>query len=168
MSTPPENKKGAEKLRPNRERLKSLIAAHPFMNGLSPLHLATITDYAMTTEFTPGQIIFREGEIANRFYLLLAGEVVLESKNGSNPVVIETLAAGDVLGWSWMFEPYVWHFDARAIKPTRAIFLYGTWLREFCDHNPELGYKLMKRMAKVLIQRLQATRRKSVKASQTA
>jgi CRP/FNR family transcriptional regulator, cyclic AMP receptor protein len=160
MSTVIENKKLARKLQSNREQLKSLIAGHPFVRGLSPLHVSTITDYAMTTQFEPGQLIFSEGELANRFYLLLDGEVVLENKvNRENLVLIETLGAGDVLGWSWMFEPYTWHFDARATRPTRAIFFYGTWLREFCDHNPELGYELMKRIAEVLIQRLQATRR---------
>ena len=159
MRTAIEKTKSVRKLRSNRGQLKSLIATHPFVKGLSPLHLGALADYAMMAEFAPGQMIFSEGEIANRFYLLFDGEVVLESKaGGSQPVLIQTLGAGDVVGWSWMFEPYVWHFDARAVNPTQAIFFYGTWLREFCDLNPELGYGLIKRMAQVLIQRLQATR----------
>jgi len=158
MKTATENRKPARKPPSNREQLKSLIATHPFVKGLSPLHLGALADYAMTAEFAPGQQIFCEGDIANRFYLLLDGEVILEnSLDGSTPDLIWTLGAGDVLGWSWMFEPYVWHFDARAMKPTRAIFFYAKWLRDFCDLNPELGYGLTKRMAQVLIQRLQAT-----------
>src|SRR5437762_5866694 len=123
MNTISENRRTARKLQSSREQLKSLIAGHPFVRGLSSLHVAAITDYAMTTEFAPGQLIFSEGELANRFYLLLDGEVILGSKvNRENLVLIETLGAGDVLGWSWMFEPYAWHFDARATRPTRAIF----------------------------------------------
>ena len=72
---------------------------------------------------------------------------------------IQTLTAGHVLGWSWLFPPYYWHFDARALEPTRAIFFYGTRLREECEQDPDLGYALMKRVTQVLINRLQATRR---------
>ena len=63
MSTAIENPKAARKLRSNREQLKSFIATHPFANGLRPLHLGALADYAMMEKFTPGQAIFREGEI---------------------------------------------------------------------------------------------------------
>jgi CRP-like cAMP-binding protein len=72
------------------------------------------------------------------------------------------LGAGDVLGWSWLFPPYLWHFDARAATPTTAIFFYGTRLRELCDENHDLGYELMKRVSEIVIKRLQATRRELV------
>ena len=55
-------------------------------------------------------MILREGEFANRFYLIESGKVVLESGVEFNePVVIEEIGPGDLLGWSWMFPPYVWH-----------------------------------------------------------
>jgi CRP/FNR family cyclic AMP-dependent transcriptional regulator len=73
--------------------------------------------------------------------------------------LIQIIGAGDVLGWSWLFPPFCWHFDARAVKPTEAIFIYGTRVRELCDEDHDLGYELMKRTAEVVIRRLQATRR---------
>jgi CRP-like cAMP-binding protein len=54
----------------------------------------------------------------------------------------------------------LWHFDALALEPTETIFLYGTPLREECETDHELGYELFKRMARVMMQRLQATRRR--------
>ena len=69
------------------------------------------------------------------------------------------MEAGEVCGWSWLFPPYHWHFDARAVEPTEAIFFYGTRLREQCENDHDLGYELMKRMASVIIRRLQTTRR---------
>jgi CRP/FNR family cyclic AMP-dependent transcriptional regulator len=114
----------------------------------------------METQFAPGEPIFREREFANRFYFLLEGEVALESQAKGEPGAIESIGAGDVLGWSWLFPPYDWHFSARAVKPTRLIFLYGTWLREHCEQNRDLGYELLKRMAGVMIRRLQATRQR--------
>ena len=68
--------------------------------------LALLIDCAMATHFKPGQIIFHEGEPVNRFYLLETGKVMLESGEGfGKPVVVETIGAGDLLGWSWMFPP---------------------------------------------------------------
>ena len=63
-----------------------------------------------------------------------------------------------MLGWSWLFPPYYWHFDARAIEPTDAVFFYGTRLREQSEEDPAFGYELMKRVAAIVIKRLQTTR----------
>ena len=62
---------------------------------------------------------------------------------------------GDVIGWSWLYPPYYWHFGARAIQRTTATFYYGTRLREECEENPAFGYELMKRISQVLLDRLQ-------------
>jgi CRP-like cAMP-binding protein len=106
-------------------------------------------------------VIFREGELANRFYLIETGKVILESSGGAgDPVVIDTIGAGDLLGWSWMFPPNTWHFTARAMESTTAIFFYGTILREHCEKDHSLGYKLLKRMTVVMNRRMQAARDK--------
>jgi len=141
------------------ETLRRLISAHPFVAGLSPHQIRLLSDCAMQTHFTPNEIIFREGDPANRFYLIQKGSVALESQtSGNTRTLIQTIGAGDVLGWSWLFPPYFWHFDARALEPTDAIFLYSTPLREECECDHELGYELMKRFAAVMMKRLQATR----------
>ena len=107
------------------------------------------------------QAIFTEGSPANRFYLILEGEVVLESeKEDRNVIPIQTLGPGDTLGWSWLFPPYSLHFSARAVQPTRTIFFYGTRLREHVEQDHELGYQLMKRIAEVATQSLRATQRR--------
>jgi CRP/FNR family cyclic AMP-dependent transcriptional regulator len=143
------------------ESMATRVALHPFLAGMNRTQLALLTDCAMASHFKAGQVIMREGELANRFYLIESGKVVLESGEGfGQPVVVETIGAGDLLGWSWMFPPYVWHFTARAAKPTEAIFFYGTILREYCERDPSLGYDLFKRMAPVMLRRLQAARKK--------
>jgi CRP/FNR family transcriptional regulator, cyclic AMP receptor protein len=145
---------------PRGASLKAILAEHPFLQGLKPEHLEVLSRSAMQTGFNADELIFREGDLANRFYLIQGGRIAIESSQPeSSAAVIQVIGDGDVLGWSWLFPPYYWHFDARALTPTEAIFLYGTRLREECEQNHELGYELMKRIAQVLIQRLQATRR---------
>ena len=140
--------------------LEAAIGEHPFMKDLSPRHLQTLIDSAMPLEFKANQTIFREGDPANRFYLIQSGKVALEtSGQDQEPRLLQTIGAGDVLGWSWLFPPYYWHFAARAKEPTKAIFFYGTRLREQCEEDHDLGYELMKRMAGIVIDRLQETRK---------
>lgn len=143
------------------ETLASTIGAHRLFKDLTPRYLVSLAEVAMFKEFPAGELIFREGDPANRFYLILDGEVTLESAPPDRPaVVLQKIGRDDVLGWSWLFPPYYWHFDARATAPTKAIFFYGTWLRENCERDHDFGYEMMKRMSAVMIERLQASRRK--------
>jgi CRP-like cAMP-binding protein len=119
---------------------------------------------AKEQQFAPGEIIFREGEPANALYLVDSGEVAIESTTDPKAIRIQTLAAGDVLGWSWLFPPFAWHFQARAIEATRVVCCDGGHLLVQAEENPVFGYALMRRITQLLIHRLQATRIKLAKA----
>ena len=141
------------------ETIETLLRASPVFEGLEPDRLALIAGCASNVHFDQGAVIFREGDQADTFFLVRHGSVALEMfvpARGS--AVIETIEAGDVVGWSWLFPPYRWHFDARALTPVRATSFDGACLRGKCDDDPALGYDLMSRFAQVLIERLQWTR----------
>ena len=140
--------------------VEAAIAGHRFLHDLSPGHLRLLTENAMRIRYEAGEFIFHEGEPANRFYLIEQGRASLETqRKDAPPVSVQVIGPGDVLGWSWLFPPYYWHFDARVIEPTTAIFFYGTRLREQCEQDHDFGYEMMKRMTQVVIHRLQATRK---------
>ena len=140
--------------------VENVIAEHPFLRGLKPEHLRLLADSAMRMHYGAGELIFREGDLANRFYLIEHGRVSLEShRRDEAPVAVQVIGPGEVLGWSWLFPPYYWHFDARALEPTTTIFFYGTRLREHCEKDHAFGYEMIKRMTHVVIHRLQATRK---------
>ena len=139
--------------------LAPLLAEHPFFRDLSASQIATIAGCATNVRFDPGAMIAREGEEARHFYVLRHGTVAVESFSPqAGPVVIQTVSAGDVLGWSWLLPPYHWHFSARAVELVRAVALDGTCLRAKCEADHELGYQLLKRFAEIVAQRLAATR----------
>jgi CRP/FNR family cyclic AMP-dependent transcriptional regulator len=139
--------------------MKIESTSHHFLRGMSEQHLDILSDASMYAQFEPGEVIFREGEPANRFYLIHTGEVELETFCEENRISVQKLGPGDVLGWSWLFPPYYWHFSARALRRTTATFYYGTRLRETCEENHDFGFEIMKRVSEVLLQRLQSTRR---------
>jgi CRP-like cAMP-binding protein len=141
------------------ETLEPILAEHPFFHNLDPAYLQLVVGCASNVRFEANQIIFREGEEADKFYLLRHGQVSLEifaPERGS--VNVQTLDEGDILGWSWLIPPYQWHFDARATTLVRAIALDGKCLRNKCEANHDLGYELLKRFAYIVGQRLDATR----------
>jgi CRP-like cAMP-binding protein len=139
--------------------IASVLAQHPFFVDMPSQHLTALAGCAGERSFAPGQFILREGDYAASFYLLRQGAVLLETfMPGRGAMTIQTLTAGDLLGWSWLFPPYRWHFDARVIAPTTTIEFNGACLRQQCDDDPALGYDVMKRFAQTIIARLQATR----------
>ena len=140
-------------------QLEEILADVPFLGGMSPERLALLAGCASNVHFDAGELIFREGDQADTFYVLRHGSVAIElHAPARNPMTVETVEAGDVLGWSWLFPPYRTHFDARALSSVRATGFDGACLRGKCEDDPALGYDLMKRFAQVFTERLHWTR----------
>jgi CRP-like cAMP-binding protein len=135
----------------------TILREHSFFQDVADRHINDVVQHAMPVSFEMGQLIFRQGESANEFYVITEGLVALEVfAPRQGPVQLMTIGAGEVLGWSWLFEPFVWHLDARALEPIQAIKLDGVALRQECDQNHELGYHLLKHAVWIIEQRLQA------------
>jgi CRP-like cAMP-binding protein len=141
------------------QTLDEVIAQSPVFAGLEADDLELIAGCAQNVGFEEGRLLFRENEPADTFYLVRHGRVALElhaPERGG--LVIETIEPGEVVGWGWLFEPYRWHFDARAASDVRAVAFDGACLRGKCEQDAALGYELMKRFAQVMIDRLQHAR----------
>jgi CRP-like cAMP-binding protein len=142
------------------ETIADLLSRHPFFQGLKPEYLALIAGCGQNVHFDAGAYLLREGEPAHRFFAIRAGSAAIETYVPSRgAVVLQTLGEGEILGWSWLFPPYISQFDARARESVRATAFDGDCLRSKCDADPALGYDLMKRLARLVSSRLEATRR---------
>src|SRR5262249_27614279 len=118
------------------ESLEGLIAGHSFFSNLKEEYVRSVTACASNLRFEAGTYICREGEPADHFYLIRQGRVAVEiSAPPRKPIIVQTVSAGDVLGWSWLVPPYEWRFHARAVEPVRAIALDGKCLRTRCEEN---------------------------------
>jgi len=141
------------------ENLENILKEHPFLEGLEDRHIKLLAGCASNVVFKAGEFVFREGEPADKFYLIRHGRVVVETfvpQKGA--ISIRTRSEDDLFGWSWMVPPYRWHFDARSTELTRALAIDGKCIRGKCEEDHDLGYELMKRFATVIAERLEATR----------
>jgi CRP-like cAMP-binding protein len=135
------------------------ITKHPFFRDMKTEHVRILTECAKEVTFKPGDVLFREREPADRFFLIESGCIALQAHDPADgTVLIQELGPGEVLGWSWLFPPFAWRFGARAAEPTKAIVISGAHLLVTAEKDHDFGYELMKRVAQVTIRRLQATR----------
>ena len=135
------------------------LAPHPFLRGMSRDQLRVLADTACDVSFPARHRLFEDGGNAIRFWLIQSGHVALDLHiPGEGPAVIETIGMGELLGWSWMFPPYRWAFGAVTVTAVEAFEFDAVAVRELFATDPELGYELNQRIARVLAKRLQATR----------
>jgi len=141
------------------DTMADLIAAHPFFDGLEHSYVTYLAGCAKNVHYSSGDYLFHEGEEADRFLILRDGLVSLETFiPGRGAVTVQTIGEQEVVGWSWLFPPFRWHFSVRCLELTRAVEFDGVCLRAKCDEDHDLGYDMLGRFAAIICQRLQATR----------
>jgi CRP/FNR family transcriptional regulator, cyclic AMP receptor protein len=139
--------------------LDELVAESPIFAGLGQPQLELIAGCGQNTGFEAGQYLFREGDQADTFYLVRHGRVMLETfVPGRGALTVQTVDDGDIVGWSWLFPPYRWHYDARALDMVRAVAFDGACLRGKCSEDHTFGFELLCRFSPVMLERLEATR----------
>jgi len=142
-----------------RRDIPDLLRSHDFTHGLDDDQLAFIAGCARNFRFDQGDYLFREGDAADRFYLIRHGRVALEMNiRGRGQVTVRTLQDDDILGVSWLVPPHRSTFSARALTLTRAIGFDAVCLRGKCDADHDLGYALMMNFMPELLGRLRSAR----------
>ncbi len=145
------------------EGLDRYLVEHAVFSGLNAEHLELVRGCSANVAVHAGEYIYREGQAADKFYLIRHGAVSLEVYvPGFRPIVLETLHANDLLGWSWLLPPYRSSFDCRATELTRLISVDAVCLRGKMEEDPVLGYTLYKRFAPVIAERLSSARRQLI------
>ena len=145
------------------EGLDRILREHPFFAGMDDAYRELVSGCAANEVFHAGAYIYREGDPADKFYLIRRGRVALEVHvPGKTPIIVETLKGDDLMGWSWLVPPYRANFDARAQELTRLVSLDAACLRGKMEQDAALGYELHKRFAPVVAARLAAARRQLI------
>ncbi|MEZ5540453.1 MAG: cyclic nucleotide-binding domain-containing protein [Pseudomonadota bacterium] len=138
--------------------LEQSIRAHPFATGMDTRHVRILAGCAHAVTFSAGTFLFREGEDADTFYWLTAGKAAMELHAPPRGTIrIDTRAAGDALGWSWIVAPYRWFCDARAVAAVQALAFNGVCLRGQLEEDAELARELYRRFVPLMYRSLHAT-----------
>ena len=137
------------------------LKTHSIFKGVTDEQIKILSSYAHLRHYEPGDCLFKQGESADHFYIVVSGRVSVEVPAiYGPPLIVQTIADEGVLGWSWLIPPYRWAFEAIAQNETDVIELDGAALRNACEVDPALGYQLMKSFAGLMSQRLHEAREK--------
>ena len=127
--------------------------------ALSLEHRTRLLAVARETNIPADTVIFEEDEPAERFWIIRSGRVALDFQiPGRGSVIVETIGPGELLGWSWLFEPFHWQLGARTLEPVAAHEFDATTVRGLVEADQEFGLALTTRVATTIGQRLRACR----------
>lgn len=143
----------------NKDNVIKYLQSHTIFSDLQPAHIQVLADYAEDKAFTAGELLFKQEEPAEHFYILMDGAIEVEVPAIAGPnLAVQSLGADDVLGWSWLIPPYKWTFEAKATADTKVLVFDGKSLLQHCEKDHDFGYALMKRFAGLMSERLHAAR----------
>ncbi|MBW1596426.1 cyclic nucleotide-binding domain-containing protein [Streptomyces sp. JJ38] len=136
-----------------------ITTSNSLLSSLPEEGRARLLALSRPVEYPAGTRIFREGQRADRFWIIRSGTVAIDLQvPGRRPAVVETLRSGDLIGWSWLVPPHAWHLGAEARSHVRAWEFDAVHVRELAEEDPGLGYTLAVRVAEIVGHRLQHAR----------
>lgn len=145
----------------NNQSIVEYLSNHDFFSELSEENLKFLADSACTHEIKEGQILFQQGERADKFYVIRNGCISIQIPALMGPTLeLQAQGKNQVLGWSWLIPPYKWSFQARAEQDSELLEFDGAAILERCELEPKLGYELLKKFAALMSERLDAARQK--------
>ena len=141
-----------------KEILLAKLRHHPFVADFEPRHLQKLAALAKEVRFERDQVLFREGDDCSEFYLIVTGLVGLEIAAPGHTFRVQTLFAGDELGWSALLMGTGKQFQARILERVDALAFEGAELLAACSEDTQFGFIFMQHLLGVVSERLQATR----------
>ena len=145
------------------DTIQKMLLSHPISGGFTVEQVDQIAKFTTYLEFHRDEYVFRQGERAEHFFLILNGSVQVELFSGpSGPVSLQKVGEGDVLGWSWLVPPYRWRFDARVLTPLKTLKVDAKNLKILMEQNPQVGYAVLKRFIQLIGDRLESERFKLI------
>jgi CRP-like cAMP-binding protein len=143
------------------QSITEYLSAHEFFSEFSDDSLKFLCECSSTREIKKGQILFLQGENADKFYVVRNGRISIQMPAIMGPALeIQTVDKDQVLGWSWLISPYQWNFQAKAEEDSELLQFDGTAILARCEQEPKFGYELLKKFAALMSVGLNAARQK--------
>ena len=135
-----------------------ICRASRLLSELDPQQLRKLIPLAQNELYAAGDLIFQVGDRSRALHLIASGDVALEEVSGDKVINVQTLHAGDAMGWSALTPGARTHFQARALSRVCTVAFSGDQLHAACERDPAIGYALMKRLMELVTERLDVLR----------
>ena len=143
------------------QSITEYLSAHEFFSEFSDDILKFLCECSSMREIKKGQILFLQGENADKFYVVRSGRISLQMPAIMGPTLeIQAVDEDQVLGWSWLISPYQWNFQTKAEEDSELLQFDGAAILAQCELDPKLGFELVKKFAALMSVGLNAARLK--------
>ena len=144
-----------------RQSIDDYLSSHPFFSVLDKPSKKFLANSAQALRIEQGEVLFRHGGSADKFYVLQSGEISVQVPALIGPALeIQKITAGQILGWSWLIPPYRWNFQALALENSELLEFDGSIILAHCEEDPAFGYALTKLFAALMSERLDKARQR--------
>jgi CRP-like cAMP-binding protein len=141
--------------------IQQVLSDAPVFSGLSDDFIARLAGHASERNVENGELLFRSGEPARNFFMLIDGEVSIEIPAVTGPTLqVQRIRPIRVLGWSWLLPPFKWSFNARAETNSKVLEFDGEAVLKDCEADPAFGYEVIKRFSALMAERLDAAHKR--------
>ena len=128
----------------------TVLGTIPLFRSLSEKQLTSLGAHTAWRVFEKGEVIVRQGELADSFYVIAAGQVKVYMSEGGREVILKTLFAGDFFGELPMFDQEPRSASVAAIERCHLQTLsYKSFLRAL-EGSADIAKRVLETLAKRL------------------
>ena len=142
------------------EELKGSI----LFKSLTDEEIEKIIPLCTQEQHPAGTELYKEGDLANKLYIVRKGNTALDLKNSMAPygppnrMIVDMIKPGDAHGWSALVAPHVYTLSCRCVEDCSLIAVSGPALLELIKDECHIGMKVMTAISKMIATRLTHTR----------
>jgi CRP-like cAMP-binding protein len=127
---------------------------------LNVKQLQRLSKNFIETSFQAGEVIFSQGEPAQKLYILVEGEVILgiKAKGQIDITAYSANKKGEVFGLPCLTKPYQNSVSATCNRKTKVLCIRGETLRRLMKSDSKMGIEIMEKIAETYLNRLNSTR----------
>lgn len=131
---------------------------------LTDEQLKKMEPLAVEEKHKAGTVLYKEGDKADKCYIVTEGKVVLDMKIDMGPsappmqVTVDVITQGEEMSWSAFVEPHIFTVSALCIDDTTLLTFESSKMRVLINEDASLGFNVMRGASKLIAKRLHHTR----------
>ena len=136
-----------------------ILRRYPYFTAAQDEGLRALAMICEEVAVPAGTVMYREGDKADKLYILVEGEIDIQYTLGSGELrTVDTIVPGELLMWSALVEPYKSTAVVTARQNSKLIAVDSDKLRAFCDKNYKVANDVLLHLTRMLATRLEGAR----------
>ena len=127
-----------------------MLNAIPLFRSLTEQQLASVGAHAAWRVVEKGEVIVRQGALADSFFVIASGQVKVYMSEGEREVILKTLSAGDFFGEIPMFDQEPRSASVAAMERCHLQTLSYKAFQRAMEGSADIGKRVLETLAKRL------------------